>query len=341
MALTWKQGVAAAKNARGYNANVVTVGGTGSELRDKHTKGTTGVVMAPNMYTNTYTMSQHINWVAQNLPPGYTAVFMVAPNKVTGTSLVQLKMMLEEQVEAVVSFEITKEMVDDQESGIAQIDKQVEIAFNTLNIKAAQKFGNYPNIAAWAKKHNIKFNGNILNGNNIPGFVFPLWNKDNPNVKAISSGGLTDKTTGEVMAPQKRSVKVQQGAIPKRPVKAPECPKHETRMEFDATENIWECKEPECKIIFRPKADDRPPGTVLLGKGEITMKTDGKGSLILVSDDNVCLDISKYISDARFDVDQDYVQTQALNGPGLVNVPTNRRTLVTLEIVNMNVVMIK
>lgn len=333
----WKRNINGFKKSMQRANTVTTMGGTGAQLVDRHSKGTMGVNVVPNMTTPGFTISSWMQHVLNSLPEYYSGMFTITPSQARRTLMIQIKMTFggttsKSRVDQVVSFEV--DPMDDIENSISQIDTYIEEAFRVMNRKAHLKFGDYPNVRVWAMQHT----GSIFPPNEkIPGWVWPKWNSKHPGMKAVIDGGLKDQD-GEIMAPAKRAVKAVQGAIPRKEPKAPVCPKHETRMVFDKTENIWACPETDCKIIFRPKADDRPPGTVVLGKGNVSIKTDGTGTLLFVSDDNVALDISKYVTNAEFSNEMGNVVSSPM-AAGQIVAPSGR-VRVTLEIVGMNVVKI-
>lgn len=80
-------------------------------------------------------------------------------------------------------------------------------------------------------------------------------------------------------------------------VKKPLCPQHATAMEYDPVRGKWKCKVAGCKLVALPErdADDK---SVVLGKGEITLRVvmaKGEPTVLLISDDNVALNITKFV----------------------------------------------
>lgn len=80
-------------------------------------------------------------------------------------------------------------------------------------------------------------------------------------------------------------------------VRAPDCMKHGTPMVFDMVAQKWRCTEDGCRVVARP-ARDEDDKTVILGKGGLQLRLvaqDGGLSVVLISDDNIALDITKMV----------------------------------------------
>jgi hypothetical protein len=70
-------------------------------------------------------------------------------------------------------------------------------------------------------------------------------------------------------------------------------------MKFSLVRNLWECPETDCNMVARPK-NDNEAGTVRIGQGEVELRLVYTGEpnsprVILMSDDNVVLDITEYV----------------------------------------------
>lgn len=320
----------------------VLIGGTGSEPTERTQIGLRGKNM-PTL-SDAYKALSPVQEVIDRLPPGYTGVYIITPNIAAGTFTAQVKIMLHDTVQGVASRVILEEIIMDYENHLDEIGSEFEAliyeAFNAVEMKS-KEWGEYPHIKIWAIKHNLlKGSPQIAAAKSIPGFVFPKWNAAFPNHKALKDYGITEKNgNGARLMPAspKRAVKVTQGVPVRRQPKIPVCPKHEANMVLNTEENIWECRESGCEIIFRPKVDDRPPGTVVLGKGNITFKSDGV-NFFLVSDDNVVLDITNYVRSVDVKRGGDYVDVSTFNQQQVfVPGPTS----INVEFVNMNIINIK
>lgn len=80
-------------------------------------------------------------------------------------------------------------------------------------------------------------------------------------------------------------------------VKKPECSLHGVKMQFDPAEAKWRCPTPGCTLVKRPKRDSDDKH-VVLGKGNVELRyvqVEDECRLILISDDNVALDITKFV----------------------------------------------
>jgi hypothetical protein len=180
------------------------------------------------------------------------------------------------------------------------LDVLMDSTLGVMHKEIYEQYGEYPNVRIWALAHNV-VNRNMRKNEPVPGYVFPKWNAKvaHKEWEANRNGGLRRKDGS--MA----GVKKVKGASGKKAPSKPKCPKHERTMDFHTEENLWRCNLPDCGIIFRPKVEHLP-GHVLLGKGEITMKiVVSKGGplgvqrdpqqIVLVSDDNVALDVTSII----------------------------------------------
>lgn len=170
------------------------------------------------------------------------------------------------------------------------------------------EWGEYPEVAVWASQHTKH-----QKGRTIPGFVWPLWNKNHPSKKALKTGGIVTKGSEEDVATKTKKVVVKKGAAQaKKTVNRPTCPVHKTTdMKFNPIRAVWECAEAGCKLIARPKTD-QADGQVILGKGNVELRlvfTDPgvQPRVVLMSDNNVALDVTDFIDivtlTQRFDVD--------------------------------------
>lgn len=282
---------------------------TGTASRD--------VVLGPSEMqpTSITTLARMVKDAFDNLVPGYTGEATVFENPQAANWTLSVRVAIEHEHMASASGSFNDSVfatnrVQDVEDEIANI---IQKAYDALNSEIHVGWGDYPNVRIWAKNH-LSINKSEIVHKPIPGFVFPKWNKafasahatHGTKIAAHKFGGLTED--GAVMSATKRKVKVVPGSTKTRNVKVPECPMHKAKMVFDADENIWNCPEDGCEIIFRPKQEERPLGSVVVGKGATSMKvirtSGGNGALtkiLLVSDDNVAIDISNYVTHFQLD----------------------------------------
>jgi hypothetical protein len=108
---------------------------------------------------------------------------------------------------------------------------------------------------------------------------------------------MATKTAGK----RKTVSKIDKPLVDPNKIKKPSCSEHEVKMQFDPVENKWRCTIPGCNKIKRPKRDDDSK-RVVLGKGSVQLRLiqDGEQTtVILISDDNVALDITKFVDVER------------------------------------------
>lgn len=192
--------------------------------------------------------------------------------------------------------------------------------------------GRYPFIRLWADRHITSVE--LLFGHpevDIPGFVFPKFRTNGEGTEYPRHGSVTPRrpdVIGGTELPEvdaegdtehskilssihftdtrkiERQIKMAQGKvkIKKRPinpdrVKKPNCVKHDKPMEFDAVSQKWRCKVDGCNMVARPK-DDENDRSVTIGKGGIQMRLifhEGKATVLLISDNNIALDVTRWI----------------------------------------------
>lgn len=123
-------------------------------------------------------------------------------------------------------------------------------------------------------------------------------------------------------------------------VKSPECVNHKEPMIFDKVEQKWRCPVDGCKVVARPKRDEDDK-TVILGKGGLQLRLvaeDDKRSVVLISDDNVALNITKFVDldeiIERFDV-MDQAKVASSNGKENIATPTDKTIGITMRLVIM------
>lgn len=112
-----------------------------------------------------------------------------------------------------------------------------------------------------------------------------------------------------------------------KPVKKPLCAVHKTEMRFDPGDQKWRCMEDNCNLVARPKRDAEDK-SVLIGKGSVSLRIvhDGVSTrALLISDDNIALDITAYVNPAQVQTQFD-LGKQALaasrNGKDTFTIPT-------------------
>ena len=123
-------------------------------------------------------------------------------------------------------------------------------------------------------------------------------------------------------------------------VKTPECKEHRTPMTFDHVEQKWHCTYEGCGMVARPKrdADDK---NVILGKGNVQLRLiaqDGNKSVVLISDDNIALDITAFVDVEEiineFDV-EDAAKVASDNGKQVFAIPTAKSVSFTSALMVM------
>lgn len=201
-----------------------------------------------------------------------------------------------------------------------------EIVFGRINELIEQigelVTGKYPLTRIWADKHISGIVPLFLNpSQDVPGWVHnkfrdlnnfptrpgrpefdvPLFHENckpspvstnfgpriNYNVKEIDMATATKKT---VRRPTRR-------AIDPDKVKKPLCNIHQTPMEYDPVGVKWKCITVGCTQVARPKRDE-DDRSVTVGKGGLQLRLIAQGddlSVILISDDNIALDITKFV----------------------------------------------
>ena len=195
----------------------------------------------------------------------------------------------------------------------------------------------YPDIRMWAWHHvpncrTVIFDERVK----IPGYIFPIWNKAHPGLSANPHGGVVPITRKEKpMATRK--VVVARGTAVRDPskVRTPKCPVHpDLKMKFDAIRSVWACTDPTCKIIAQPK-NEPEQGRVTLGKGNVQLRLvcgpNGSHSVVLISDDNIALDITQLVNideiKASFDMDR-VVKAAGQSGLENISIPVANEFIV-------------
>lgn len=224
-----------------------------------------------------------------------------------------------------------------------------------IHKSAYNRLGEYPNVRLWAVKHLAQRPDAMPPTQPIPGWIWPRWNAKHPGMIAGKYGGVaptvqglpttkpTTETTGEDMANLKGATK---GIMPKSGrVKKPQCPKHDRDMTLDTEENIWRCREDGCKIIFRPKQDERPEGSLLVGKGRTSMKIVVKDGaphrFFFVSDDNVAVEVSGIMQNIEMKSNASYVDVNDPFSMSVKAIPSGTTNEVTITFVGMNITQVK
>jgi hypothetical protein len=108
-----------------------------------------------------------------------------------------------------------------------------------------------------------------------------------------------DEVTSVVAATVKKKI-VKKAPLPVNPhkVKAPKCAVHETEMEWNPVEQKFRCPETGCGQTKRPKRNGDDV-SVIVGKGSVSLRfvaTREGVTILLISDDNVALDITRYVT---------------------------------------------
>ena len=255
--------------------------------------------------------------------------------------------------------------------------QQLEIANDVVSLVAVNIFdsiesligsipiediGAYPFARIWHDTHT--YNEKLLwhPERAVPGWVFPrayqIYPKDqSANIKRkqpapvqqVSDNVSFDKmkevldvsTNTKKPAAKKRTVKRApiQGFDPSK-VRAPNCPIHHTEMYFDHIEQKWRCNKAGCRQVARPARDDDDK-TVVLGKGGLQLRLvaqEGKRSVVLISDDNIALNITSMVDvdeicDA-FDV-KNQAAAAVKTGKEVISIPTEHNVLLRAKLVVM------
>ena len=197
---------------------------------------------------------------------------------------------------------------------IIEAIRDIKLEMDKVSVNA-----DYPDVREWAAKHlNIKTSPFAP----IPGWIWPRWNSAHPGMKANKTGGVEPVGIGQTMVNKRRVVVSTKGATtnPAR-VRTPKCPLHTEQMVFNSVRTVWECPVTGCSIIAQPK-NEPEQGRVTLGKGEIHLRIvcqeNKSPAVILISDDNIALDITEMVNPAElrnsFDLD---VAVKAVKNSGL------------------------
>lgn len=177
----------------------------------------------------------------------------------------------------------------------------VEAAKENLGEYLYQVLGTYPFARLWMMQHlQINVSGNRA----VPGWAWVRFKSDGAHVGKVAlkdSFGLVDKDSAvatQQVAKPKRKVATVKPEV-KKPPRKPKCPIHTQQMKFDTVRGVWTCETDGCKQIALPKRD-RIEGQLLLGKGKVGVRLvypdkNEPPRLILISDDNVALDITDIV----------------------------------------------
>jgi hypothetical protein len=160
-----------------------------------------------------------------------------------------------------------------------------------------------PELRLWIAQYR---DTDLMNNEPIPLNLRKLYEAHlNPPVKRVV------RTTEKKEAPV--PVKSSRGVPVKEQKRKPHCPVHtETSMEYDPEKGKWKCPEPGCKIVAKPK-DDSPVGKLIMARGQLDLRVvypedGGEPSIILISDNNVAMDITSLIDRENFLKYNDYVR---------------------------------
>ncbi len=160
--------------------------------------------------------------------------------------------------------------------------------------------------------------------------------------KVLEKMLMDDKDLEDEM--QKRIVRpkiVRQNPINTAKVKKPHCPIDKVEMHFDPAAQKFYCPEPTCHQVARPRRDSDDK-QVVLGRGQLQVRfviqPNKKPRVILISDDNVALDITSAIPPVvvgKFakEFTETYIQGNVDRMERMITIPS--RTLGGLEITEM------
>jgi hypothetical protein len=141
--------------------------------------------------------------------------------------------------------------------------------------------------------------------------------------QALLTGISTEEFMAEVK--KKKVVRTHKKLLDPSKVKADKCMVHDVEMEYNPIRGLWNCTVDGCRVVARPKrdADDR---SVTVGVQARLIAHKGEVTLLLISDDNIALDITRFVElqdvMAVFDV-QDQAKLASENGKDQFNIPTN------------------
>jgi hypothetical protein len=209
------------------------------------------------------------------------------------------------------------------------------VGFSFVDRLPEKVFGKYPLIRLYHDGHlsggSPLFGSPDVN---IPGWVFQRYNKSGwpptgttKQIQIQTSGDFSEfddddyterlKASVETVQLEKQredlievATKTKRKVTPAPPldvskVKKPECkgggsfgPHSPTEMKFNPVRGKWLCVYDGCKMTAVPKRDE-DDRSVTLGKGETSLRViatdDGKTTVLLISDDNIALDITKFV----------------------------------------------
>lgn len=214
---------------------------------------------------------------------------------------------------------------------LSDIVKGVITACEDLTLHMGEaNTGKYPFIRLWCDRH-LSGVPKLFEfpDRNIPGWAYSKFKEKNdfyPTNKSVPSGVLfgSDPTSPLLQEPtttdekaaragidfdvkefdmaaatkKKRVVTKPKSTINPSKVRKPLCAVHDVEMTHDPRDGKWKCTEPGCTMVARPKraADDR---SLILGKGGLSLRLIAQGtdvSVVLISDDNIALDVTGIVS---------------------------------------------
>lgn len=113
---------------------------------------------------------------------------------------------------------------------------------------------------------------------------------------------LAEKKLEEKAVPGKKKLRAGSGHTVQPRSTAPKCKACRADMDYDPERRVWVCPTEGCGLIARPKRtnEDAP----VIGSGQVTAKLvqtkKGDKKVYLVSDDNVCLDVTAIVENVEW-----------------------------------------
>lgn len=182
-----------------------------------------------------------------------------------------------------------------------------------INSVPTEKIGAYPFARIWYDQKKQGRTYLWAPGMDLPGWVFSKAYQTYPRDKSVKKETVESIANEENFNEMKEALKVANTTTKKKrvvkraplppafdasKVRAPLCVKHETPMTFDMMEEKWRCTTDGCKVVSRPKRDE-DDRNVIMGKGGLQLRLvcqDGERNVVLISDDNIALDITKMVN---------------------------------------------
>ena len=178
-----------------------------------------------------------------------------------------------------------------------------------------KKSGEYPDDLGKSVAHS-DIRGSINMESSDDGFVVPPENNVKPpTATAQQHMTFVERDNQEALEKQMATVKKRKVvrkapvAVDPNKVRPPSCNLHGTPMKYNPVTMVWDCQSVGCNQVARPKRD-KDSRDLILGKGDVELRLvqqDDKTTVILISSDNVALDITKFVDIQRLIEEADAV----------------------------------